>query len=227
MNMALPETFQIAIDGPAASGKSTVARLLATHIGGYYVNTGDMYRTLTWAASLAGIDPQRSPAALAALLPGWDLRYVAPPAGVLQLYFNGVAVRQEDIRAPEVTAQVSHTACIAAVRSWMLDRQRECARLGRIVMEGRDIGTVIFPHARYKFFITASPLERARRRFAQHSEVTPEADLARVAAEIAERDRIDSTRAVAPLKPAEDALIVNTDGMNQEDVVAHLLQTMK
>lgn len=225
--MPLPEKFQIAIDGPAASGKSSVARLLAERVGGYYVNTGDMYRTLAWAAARAGIDPQAEPARLSACLPNWNLRYVAPPAGALQLFFNGEPVRQADIRAHAVTALVSHVAAIPAVRAWMLERQRECAALGRIVMEGRDIGTVIFPQARYKFFLTASPLERARRRLAQQSEVAPEADLQRVAAEIGERDRIDSTRAVAPLKPAEDALILATDGMSLDEVVAWLLKTME
>lgn len=227
MSKVPPEIFQIAIDGPAASGKSTVARLLAERIGGYYVNTGDMYRTLAWAAGCAGIDVQAEPARLAARLGGWNLRYGVAPAGVLQLYFNGEPVRQTDIRAPEVTAQVSHVACIPAVRSWMLERQRECAGLGRIVMEGRDIGTVIFPRARYKFFLTASPLERARRRLAQQSEVSPESDLQRVALEIGERDRIDSTRAVAPLKAAADALILATDGMTQDEVVAWLLKSME
>jgi cytidylate kinase len=108
----------------------------------------------------------------------------------------------------------------------MLSRQRECRALGVIVMEGRDIGTVIFPDAKYKFFITASPEERARRRFLQKGEVADGATLATVAAEIAERDRIDSTRATAPLKPAAGALVLKTDGMDQEAVVEALLAHM-
>ena len=218
--------LQIAIDGPAAAGKSTAAKNLATRLGGYYVNTGDMYRTLAWAVLRAGVDPRVDEAGVAALLPQWDMHYRPAPGGGLQLFFNGAAVRQDDIRAPEVAAVVSYIAQIPAVRAWMLSRQRECRALGVIVMEGRDIGTVIFPDAKYKFFITASPEERARRRFLQKGEVADGATLATVAAEIAERDRIDSTRATAPLKPAADARMLMTDGLDQEAVVAALLATM-
>lgn len=218
--------LQIAIDGPAAAGKSTAAKNLAARLGGYYVNTGDMYRTLAWAALRAGVDPRVDESGVAALLPQWDMRYQAATGSGLQLYFNGAAVRQEDIRAPEVAAVVSYIAQIPAVRAWMLSRQRECRALGVIVMEGRDIGTVIFPEAKYKFFITASPEERARRRFLQKGEVADGATLATVAAEIAERDRIDSTRATAPLKPAAGALVLKTDGMDQEAVVEALLAHM-
>jgi cytidylate kinase len=214
--------IQIAIDGPAASGKSTAARMLAERLGGYYVNTGDMYRTVAWAALRAGIDPEADPAAVAAKLPEWELRYQAE-GGALRLFLNGAPVPQAAIRAPEVAAVVSQVARIPEVRAWMLSRQRECRSLGIIIMEGRDIGTVVLPDATCKFFITASPEERARRRLRQPGEVAPGATLASVAAEIAERDRIDSTRAVAPLKPAADAEIVVTDGMGPEPV-ADLLE---
>lgn len=215
--------LQIAIDGPAAAGKSTAAKKLATRLGGYYVNTGDMYRTLAWAVLRAGVDPRADEAGVAALLPQWDMHYRPAADGGLQLYFNGAAVRQDDIRAPEVAAVVSYIAQIPAVRAWMLSRQRECRALGVIVMEGRDIGTVIFPDAKYKFFVTASPEERARRRFLQKGEVADGATLATVAAEIAERDHIDSTRATAPLKPAADARVLMTDGLDQDAVIEALL----
>lgn len=219
---------QIAIDGPAASGKSTAARGLAAKLNGLYVNTGDMYRALTWGALEAGVDPQTNPDGVVALLAGWDLRYCRQPEGPLVLMFNGKAVAQADIRAPRVAAVVSYVAQIPALREWMTDRQRECADLDvPVIMEGRDIGTVILPNATYKFFVTASPEERARRRFNQSGEVAEGATLAKVAAEIAERDRIDSTRAVAPLKAADDAVTLMTDGMTPEEVVDTLLSYIK
>jgi len=217
--------LQIAIDGPAASGKSTAARGLAAALKGLYVNTGDMYRTLAWAALEAGVDPVTAPEKLVALLPGWELNYRQQSEGTLALVFNGKYVAQDDIRAPRVAEVVSYVAKIPEVRAWMTDRQRECARLDvPIVMEGRDIGTVILPNAPFKFFITATPEERARRRFAQSGEVSDGATLAKVAADIAERDRIDSTRPVAPLKPAEDAVTLVTDGMTREQVVEFMLK---
>lgn len=216
--------LQIAIDGPAAAGKSTAARGLAARLGAYYVNTGDMYRSLAWAVLQAGIDPRSDPAAVAALLPQWKLQYRATGAGSLQLYFNDEPVAQDAIRAPAVAAVVSHIAQIPAVREWMLSRQRECRALGVIIMEGRDIGTVIFPEAKYKFFVTASVAERARRRFLQKGEVADGATLASVEANIAERDRIDSTRAIAPLKAAADAQVLVTDGMSQDQTLAALLK---
>lgn len=220
--------IQIAIDGPAASGKSTAARGLAARLGGLYVNTGDMYRTIAWACLQKGVDARQEPEKVSALLPGWDLRYRPQNDGTLLLVFNGCPVRQEDIRAPETAAVVSYVAQIPAVRDWMTSRQRECAELEvPVVMEGRDIGTVILPQATYKFFVTATPEERARRRLAQSDEVATGATLAKVAADIAERDRIDSTRAVAPLRPAEDAVMVVTDGMTREQVVDHLLSFIK
>ena len=217
-------SYQVAIDGPAAAGKSTAARLLAEKLGGFYVNTGDMYRALAWAARQNGIDPEKNPEDLAALLPNWDLRYRLLDDRTLQLFFNGQPISQDKLRAPEVTAIVSQVARIPEVREWMLERQRECSSLGVIIMEGRDIGTVILPQAKFKFFITASPMERARRRLAQSGEVAADATLAKVAAEIEARDHIDSTRETAPLKAAPDAITLVTDGMNQEQVANHLAE---
>ena len=213
--------FQVAIDGPAASGKSTVARLLAGRIGGYYINTGDMYRTLAWMALSQGVNPEADPDGMVALLASCELHYRIVEGRPL-LFLNGTAVPQEAIRSPQVSTVVSQVARIPALREWMLEKQRECRSLGIIIMEGRDIGTVIFPEAKCKFFVTASPMERARRRFAQKGEVPEGATLESVAADIARRDEIDSTRPVAPLKPAADAEIVNTDGFTAEEVAALL-----
>ncbi len=223
----MKQPFQIAIDGPAASGKSTVARLTAERLGGYYINTGDMYRTVTWLALQAGIDPDRDPEAVARLLPGIQLEYVIANDNRPQLRLNGAPVQQENIRAPEVAARVSHVAKIPAVRDWLVERQRQTRNLGIVIMEGRDIGTVIFPEARFKYFVTASPEVRARRRLGQEGETAVGATVESVAAEIARRDQIDSSRAVAPLKAAEDALVINTDSMSAEQVADLILERIQ
>ena len=218
--------FQVAIDGPAASGKSTLAKLLAARIGGYYINTGDMYRAATWYALQQGIDPAVQPDETAALLEKCDISYRLVD-GKPVLFLNDAPVDAAAIRSPEVAGRVSHTARIPAVRDWMLERQRGCRELGIVIMEGRDIGTVIFPDAKFKFFVTASPEERARRRLAQPGEVPPGATLESVARDIAERDRIDSTRAVAPLKPAADALQLSSDGFTAVEMADRLTAIIK
>lgn len=219
--------FQIAIDGPAAAGKSTLARLLAKKLGGYYVNTGDMYRALTWAALQNNLDPEKQEEELLELLQNWSLEYKLENDGNMQLYFNEKPIAQENLRNPEVTEIVSQVAKIPALRKWMLQKQRDSAKLGIIVMEGRDIGTVIFPEAKFKFFVTASALERARRRMAQSNEVKEGATLEKVVAEIEERDRIDSSRSEAPLKAANDAQIINNDSMTKYETAALLADIIR
>jgi cytidylate kinase len=218
--------WKIAIDGPAASGKSTVARRVAERLGGFAVSTGDLYRAVSWAALERGLDVAGDPAAVVALLATLDLRYRVVGPGQLGLCLNGEPVPQERLRSAAVAAVVSLVARLPAVRAWLRDRQRECCALGTVVMEGRDIGTVILPDAPFKFFLTASPEERARRRLAQAGEVAPGATVASVAAQIAERDRIDSSRAVAPLRAAADALTICTDGMTPEAVCDRIVYTV-
>jgi CMP/dCMP kinase len=219
--------WKIAIDGPAASGKSTVAGLVAARLGGYCVNTGDLYRAVSWAALERGLDVAGDPAAVVALLATLDLRYRVTAPGKLQLCLNGQPVPQERLRAAAVAAVVSLVARLPAVRAWLRDRQRECCALGTVVMEGRDIGTVILPEAPFKFFLTASPEERARRRLAQGGEVAPGATVASVAAQIAERDRIDSSREVAPLRAAADAVTICTDGLAPEAVADRIVEAVR
>ncbi len=225
-------SLQIAIDGPAASGKSTVARLVASRLGGFYINTGDMYRAVTWVALRQGVDIEGCPdAALAAALSSMDLRYRMGPEGAPVLCLDGDPVPQSAIRSPEVVRFVSQVAKLPVVRDWLRPRQRETCRLGTVVMEGRDIGTVVLPDASHKFFITASPEVRARRRLAQQGEVPSEATLESVAADIARRDHIDSSRAVAPLRPAADAIQIDTDLLDADQVadvvVTHILEQEK
>lgn len=205
----------VAIDGPAGAGKSTVARLLAEHMGYAYVNTGSLYRALAWSALNAGIDP----AALnAEFLNGLKLEFRGA-----DLYLNGKLTGAE-LRAPEVAANASIISKQKIVRDYLLPVQRNAAERCWIVMEGRDIGTVIFPDARKKFFVTASPEERARRRLAQSGEVADGATFASILAEIKERDERDSTRPIAPLKPADDAVIVDTTGLSIDEVVSKLAE---
>ncbi len=215
---------QIALDGPAASGKSTLAKRLADRLGAFFVNTGDMYRTLTWVALQKGLDPAKDVAEITKLLHFVDIRYVRTQAGTMELWMDDRPVDLAKVRVSEVTAQVSHVAKIGNVREWMVSRQRQAAPLGLLVMEGRDIGTAVFPHARYKFYVTASPEVRAQRRFAQTGEVAAGASFERVVAEITERDRIDMEREHSPLRPAHDAIHVDTSDLDIDQVLEILAQ---
>jgi len=203
-------TNVIAIDGPAASGKSTVAKRLAKELGITYVNTGSLYRTVAYQAMC---DKQNLADLTPAYLQTLKISYQGP-----DLCLNG-KVLGDEIRTAEVANGASLVATSPAVRSYLLDLQRNFAGQKFIVMEGRDIGTVIFPDAKYKFFITASPMIRAKRRFAQAGEVPSDASLDKVAREIAERDLQDSTRATAPLKQAADAVFVDTSNDTIDQVV--------
>ena len=220
-------TLQIAIDGPAASGKSTDAKLLAERINGLYVNTGLMYRAVAGAAYNLGIDPEKNPQELVKLLPQWTLEYRLDNENKkLELFFNDKPVDNAFLRSKEVSDVVSQVAAIPEVRDWMLQKQRDCAKLPIIVMEGRDIQTVVLPNATYKFFITASAEERAKRRLNQ-GDFKDGTTLAEVAAQIAMRDQIDSTREIAPLKAADDALTIMTDGMTPDEVVDRMIEFMR
>ena len=203
----------VAIDGPAGAGKSTVARLLAERMGYAYVNTGSLYRALAWSAARNGIDPA---ALTEEFLAGQKLEFDGA-----QLYLNGV-LTGEELRTPEVAKAASLISKQKIVRDYLLPVQRNAAEKCWIVMEGRDIGTVIFPDAKCKFFVTATPEERARRRMAQSNEVASNATFEAILSEIKERDFRDSTREIAPLKPAADALIVDTTGLSINDVVEKL-----
>jgi len=213
---------QVAIDGPAASGKSTVARGLAQRLGGWYISSGNLYRALAWLALRRGLVPREAPESVLPLLASERIGFARAPDNSLAIYVNGERVDEAELRRHDVTNNVSSVAGLPQVREWLLERQRETRRLGLVVMEGRDIGTVVFPQARHKFFVTASAEERARRRLLQAGENPTGATLASVAAEIAERDRLDSSRAVAPLRPAPDAVTVDTTGMDVEAVVDHI-----
>ena len=201
----------VAIDGPAGAGKSTVARLLAERCGFTYVNTGSLYRAIAWAAAGKGVDIKDLKDDF---LTGLDLDYVDG-----KLLVNGVDPGEE-LRSSACSAAASFVATQPRVRQFLLPVQRNAAMKGWIVMEGRDIGSVIFPDAAYKFFVTASVEERARRRLEQNANET--LTFEEIKKLISERDYQDSHRAEAPLCQAEDAVLVDTSKMSIEEVVAHL-----
>lgn len=205
----------IAIDGPAASGKSTIAKRLAERFGIAYVNTGSLYRAVALAAVRAGRRLEALPESFLASL---KLEYCQDESGRYELKLDG-AFPGAALRTAEIADGASLVATQPAVRDYLLGVQRSFAGERWIVMEGRDIGTVIFPDAACKFFVTATPEERARRRLAQSGEVADGASLAEVARAIAERDRQDSTRTVAPLRPAPDAEVIDTTGLSIDESV--------
>lgn len=195
----------IAIDGPAASGKSTVAKLIADCLGYTFINTGAMYRAVTWYMLEQGIDPADTDAVLAAL-PSVPLSFGKDGSRSIVLC-NGSPLTEELTRQ-EVNDHVSTIAAIPEVRSLLVNRQRDYNRQEPVVMEGRDIGTVVFPDTPFKYFVTASEEVRAARRAAEG-----------LTDSIAERDRKDSSRATAPLAQAQDALLVDTSDMSIDQVV--------
>jgi len=210
----------VTIDGPAASGKSTVARLLAQRIGAVFLDTGAMYRAVTWAAVTAGVDPADEDPVLA-LIRSTTFDFVPQETGMR------VAVRGRDvtelIRDPQVTAQVRFVAAAPRIRDELVRLQRDFARAAdRIVTEGRDQGTVAFPDADVKIFLTADPAERARRRQAELQSRGVPAGLDQVRRAVAERDRSDEDRSVGALKPAADAVVVDTTGLTIDQVVETL-----
>ncbi|NQZ58344.1 MAG: (d)CMP kinase [Lentisphaeraceae bacterium] len=218
---------QITLDGPAASGKSTLASMVAQKLSAYYVNTGDMYRTLTWAVVGRNIDVNTEQSKIIELLDSVDIKYTLAEDQKLVLSCEGKLVEYSQIRAPKITQNVSIVATIPEVRQWLVKRQRQSAELGLIVMEGRDIGTVVFPQANYKFYVTASPLVRAQRRLAQDGEVAEGVTVETVAADIARRDEMDMNRKVSPLRPAEDSILIDTSEMNIEQAVEKIIATVK
>jgi cytidylate kinase len=208
----------VAIDGPAGAGKSTLARALARALGYTYVDSGAMYRVVGLAARERGVDPADA-AALADLLDGLDFA-LRPEPGGQRVLLEGRDVT-EDLRTPTAGEWASRIAAFPEVRTRLVERQRRLGDAGGVVMDGRDIGTVVFPNADCKFFVTASAAERARRR--AHEIGASEADLPRIQQDIEARDRRDSERAHAPLRAAADAETIDTTGLTAEEAAGRLL----
>ncbi len=207
----------IAIDGPAGSGKSTIAREVAKWLGMRYLDTGAMYRTVTLLALEAGLVPDRIPEA-AALAAAADLRFVDRADDLTRAFIDGREVTNE-IREREVTKAVSPVSADGAVRELLTERQRAEAAQGDVVLEGRDTGTVVFPNADLKIYLVASVPERARRRRAQLLAQGVDQSEEELAADIVARDAYDSGRAIAPLRKADDAVEIDTTGMTIPEVI--------
>ncbi|HEX5418259.1 MAG TPA: (d)CMP kinase [Chloroflexota bacterium] len=214
----------IAIDGPAGSGKTVIGKRVADALGYLYLDTGAFYRALTWLALTSGVDPRDGPA-LARLAESAEIRVERPGDAEDRLYT--VLVDGQDVtRAltqPMVAQRVSIVAAHPEVRAVLLPLQRQVAQQGKVVMAGRDIGTVVFPFAELKLYLKAPLPVRVARRIEQLEALGTRPDPALVAAEMAERDRIDQSRAAAPLKPAPDAILLDTAALTIEEEVAMIL----
>lgn len=217
----------MAIDGPAGSGKSTVARLVADRLGYRYIDTGALYRAVTLAVLKAGVSPG-SEAEVARVAKGAEIALEVPepgsgrPAPVGRVLLDGADVTAE-VRSPEVNRWVSVIASNRSIRAHLVQMLRDMAKAGGVVMDGRDIGTVVLPEAEVKVFLTASLAERAARRRAELVEQGFTADAESVREAILERDRLDATRAIAPLARAADAVEIDSTGRSAADVADEIL----
>ena len=209
----------ITIDGPAGAGKTTVSRALADRLGYTYVDTGALYRGVAWEAGRHNIAADEDES-LAVLCAGIDLRFIRDHRGTR--LFSGDADITDLIRTPDMSMRASAVSARPAVRRALLDIQRKLGAEKGAVFEGRDMGTVVFPAADVKFFLTADLKARALRRYRELAAISPQ-DLADVEADMETRDRNDATRAAAPLKPAEDAVIIDSTQQPAEDVVAAMM----
>jgi cytidylate kinase len=213
----LENHFAVAVDGPSGAGKSTLARAAAERFGFLYVDTGAIYRTVGLAARRAGI-PTRDAAAVSALLPALRIALAYDEAGAQRMYLDGEDVSAA-IRAPEISLCASDVSALPAVRDFLMETQRSLARTHDVIMDGRDIGTVVLPQAQLKVFLTASAETRAARRcaelLARGVDATPE----QVLHALRQRDEQDTNRAAAPLRAAPDAVLLDTGDMTLSESV--------
>ena len=204
--------YAVAIDGPGGAGKSTIARAIAREMGIIYVDTGAIYRSVGYHVFLKGKNPANA-AEVIALLPETKIEMAYGEDGLQRMYLNGEDVT-EQIRLPEMSMYASHVSAIPEVRNFLMEMQRSMARTNSVVMDGRDIGTVVLPDAEVKIFLTADLEERASRRFKELQTKGIAADLDQLREEMRQRDYKDSHRATAPLKAADDAIIVDTTSLD-------------
>ena len=209
--------ISVAIDGPSGAGKSTVAKALAARFSLIYVDTGAIYRTVGLAAQRADVDSKDNPAVIS-LLPGLDIDIAYDSTGTQRMLLGGEDVSDE-IRTPKSSIYASDVSAIPEVRAFLMDMQRNMAKKHSVVMDGRDIGTVVLPKADIKVFLTASAEERARRRFLELQKRGMETPFDEVLRDIEYRDKQDSSRAAAPLKAAEDAVRIDSSDMRFDEVV--------
>lgn len=220
----MSKRISIAIDGPAAAGKSTVAKIVAEKLSYIYIDTGAMYRALTYKALQLSLDLENEEQLLGALQ---NAKIELQPSENGQLVFIDNKDVTEQIREHDVTNSVSIVSKHRKVRENMVKRQQEWAKLGGVVMDGRDIGTHVLPNAEVKIFLLASVDERAQRRHEENLSKGFESDLEQLKLEIAARDKLDSEREVAPLRKAEDAIEIDTTSLSIDEVVARIMDVVK
>lgn len=209
--------ISIAIDGPSGAGKSTISRKAAEKFGFIYVDTGAIYRTIGLATKIRGVSLDDT-AAVVALLPTLEIELKYNDAGEQHMYLDGNDVSR-DIRLPEVSMLASKVSAIPAVREFLVDMQRGMAEKYDVIMDGRDIGTVILPNADLKIFLTADVRDRARRRYEELRAKGMEKPFDEILAEMEKRDEQDTQRAAAPLKAADDAVLLDTSGNTLEESI--------
>ena len=208
----------VAIDGPAGAGKSTMARAVAKEMGYVYVDTGAIYRTVAYFMDLLGIAP-KDVDGITRYIDELTIEIEYDEEGKQHMIMNGMDVTG-DIRTQDISQKASLVSAHAVVREMLLDMQRDLARKHNVIMDGRDIGTVVLPKATVKIFLTADPEVRAKRRFDELTAKGTETTFEKVLAEVKQRDLQDSTRAIAPLKQAKDAVLVDTSDLDIDGVIA-------
>lgn len=215
----------IALDGPAGAGKSSIAKRAAKALGYIYVDTGALYRTIGLAASREGVEPVASPG-VDALLDRITVELAFNEQGEQIVLLNGKDVSGE-IRTPEASMMASRISAVPVVRAYLLDLQRNMAKTHDVIMDGRDIGTVVLPDAQVKIFLTASPEARAERRYKELVEKGMDVKYEDVLQDVITRDYNDSHREIAPLKPAEDSILVDTTALDFEQSVEKIISVIK
>ena len=217
--------YSVAVDGPSGAGKSTLAKAAAAKLGIVYVDTGAIYRSIGYYVYCKGIDPKDAPAVIA-ILPELDIQMRYGEDGVQRMILNGEDVSTQ-IRLPEMSMYASAVSAIPEVRTFLLEMQRQIARTTSVIMDGRDIGTVVLPNAEVKIFLTAAAEVRARRRMKELEQRGTPQPFEEVLQQIVERDWADSHREAAPLKQADDAVLLDTGALNFEESLEALLKIIR
>lgn len=216
--------INVAIDGPAGAGKSTISRKAANELGFIYIDTGALYRTVGVAAMRQNkLGSEEEIASVLTSELSVELRFVD---GIQKMFLNGEDV-SEEIRTPDASMAASRVSAVPAVRAYLFDLQKKIAKENNCIMDGRDIGTVVLPDADVKIFLTASPEARAKRRFLELQEKGSDAKYEDVLSDMVKRDYDDSHRAIAPLRQAEDAILVDTSNIGLDESVALIIQTIR